>query len=459
MLDLRRCLLAAGLSTTLMAMGCGSSDGDPADPEDGGSAAEPTPDMSPDTEPPPLSANIGVPCDPADGNGEDELNPACEGDARCFDTNGTDGICAVFGCREDNAATGTNEDSCRLDYGNDFLCVDIQGNEDTNLADNICVQKCTPNDTANSCESPFACTPISRRFNFSDTVCIDLGCQVDADCPVSITNDVTCMSDADCPGGTDYCVLANDTNDDGMLDIGACSEAGTCNTANGLCAPHSLGSPTGRVGDPCQADTDCPDGGTCVNEGPYTDVNGVIFRSPRNGYCTIFGCKYEDATGATCPAGTGCYTTFFAGGCMDLCDQENATACRDDLDEDADPTGNGTPCNVGMGITTNCDWYGDYECQDWAGFTFTGSGDQVVLGANGTICDYIGAQQRDCSVFTGIGGCPAVAPVGNTTGMDCRFPRTGVQTTGASDDGRCLDTTTSGDLCPGSWDVNGNCIP
>jgi hypothetical protein len=441
-------------------MGCGSSD-NPTEPNDAG-AGEPTPDLGveEDMEPPEDPPNIGDPCDPAQGQGEDELNPACEGPARCLDYgNDTDGMCVVFSCREDNIQTRSNEDSCRLDYGNEYVCIDINANDDTNLADNVCVKKCVPSDNSNPCEDPFACTPISRRFNFKDTVCFDLGCQTGADCPVSITNDTTCTGDADCLGATDFCVLANDTNGDGTADIGACSEAGSCNSANGLCEMHTMGNLASRIGDPCQADIDCPNGGTCINQTAFDDANGIIFQTPRNGYCSMFGCKYDDATGATCPAGSACNTTFFAGGCMDLCDPEAPMDCRDDLDSDGDPTGNGTPCNVAMGITTNCDWYADYDCYDWGGFTWTVDSTPVVDGSDGRICDYISSIQRDCSVFASF-GCAALAPTGNPVGMDCRFPRTGLPAGGGADDaGRCLDTTTSGDLCPVSWDLNGNCIP
>jgi len=404
--------------------------------------------------------NIGVWCDPADGSGEDEINPACDNDARCLElADGTNGICAVFGCREDVFSTGTNEDSCFLDYGIDYVCIDLQGNVDTNLADNVCVEKCTPSDTSNPCQSPFACTPFSVRFNFSDAVCIDLACTTGSDCPVTITDNMTCVSDFDCPGATDFCELSVDTDGDGVFDIGACALPGVCDPDNGLCAPHSLGSASARIGDPCQADTDCTDGGTCVNQGVYVDLYFIWHQVPRNGYCTMFGCKFAGATGFDCPAGSACHNVFFAGGCMDLCDQEDPTGCRDDLDADGDPTGNGTPCDVAGGITTNCDWYADYDCYNWSGLQF-GNGLPVVDGPDSRICDYITPVQRTCVDFLPIGGCPAVGPLGNSTAMDCRYPESGIPTpTGTDDFGRCLDTTTSGDLCPGFFDFNGNCIP
>lgn len=464
MLDLRRCLLAAGLSVTLAAMGCGS-DSNPVEEDDGG-PGEPTPDMHvTGAEPAGPSANIGVHCNVADGEGENELNPACEDDARCLNLNDVDGICVVFACRQDNTATGsTNEDSCRLDYGPGFVCIDTTSDVDTNDSDNVCVKTCTPSTTSNPCEVEFACTTNSRRFNFKDLICFDLACQTDADCRVSVTNDVTCMADGDCTAG-EVCQLINDTDDDNVADIGACTVDGSCNNTNGLCAPHSLGNPNAKVGDPCQADTDCTDGGICVNEGPYTDVNSVTYRVPRNGYCTIAGCLDGGASGHACPAGSACYTAYSSGLCMDLCDQTDPTGCRDDLDADMDPTGNGIPCDPANAVTTGCDWYGDYECLDWGGFTWNSDGTDVVQGGNGTICEYLMPVQRGCDNLASImGGCSALSGVtDNPEGLDCRYPRTGLATASGSDeDGRCLDDvavgTGSGPLCPGSWGA-GVCTP
>jgi len=429
-------------------------------------------------------SNIGHWCDPAAGSGQDELNPSCHNDTRCLDLDDdTNGICVVFGCGKDNLATGTNEDTCDILYGNDFVCVDFQGaRDDTNPDDNICVEKCTPDDTSNPCESPFACTPASTRLGGIDAVCFDLACTAGTDCPVSVTNNATCTvatQSTDCPGAGQFCVLSNDTDVDGDFDIGACSVAGSCNTANGLCAPHSMGTATARIGDPCQADTDCPDGGACIGEVSFQDNNGVLYRSPRNGYCTMHSCRWPDTlTGFACPGGSACYNYAFStgtgGSCFDSCDPEDATGCRDDLDANGATT-NGTPCDVAMGITTNCDWYGDYEClaiqEEWV---YAGTGVRVVEARDGTfdgrICDFVAPARGDCTFVAMVGGCAELAPLGNPNGMDCRYPRTGVATVlGADEDGRCLDSTAgtiSGPLCPDTdmngfpnWDIDGICIP
>lgn len=296
-------------------------------------------------------------------------------------------------------------------------------------------------------------------------MCFDLACQIDADCPVSTTDDTTCTTDVDCAGATDFCDLRRDTDADGTLDTGACAEAGDCNTLNGLCAVHTLGNPSARIGDPCQADVDCTDGGTCVNQAPFIDSNGVVHQVPRNGYCTILGCMRAAATGHTCPTGSACYTVCFGGACMDNCDPADVTGCRDDLAADGNPTGNGTPCDPGAGITTNCDWYGDYECYDWTGFTWIIDGTPVLQGADETSCEYLFPVQRDCSFLASItGGCSVLAPVSNPSGLDCRYPTTGTNTLSGEDpDGRCLDDpaggSNSGPICPGTWDSGGNCVP
>ena len=80
MLELRRWLLAAGLSLTVAVLGCGSNGTEA--PDDAG-----TDGMNPDQGEPdaPIPPNIGVWCDPRDNASTTDLtNPTCVGDAKCF---------------------------------------------------------------------------------------------------------------------------------------------------------------------------------------------------------------------------------------------------------------------------------------------------------------------------------------------------------------------------------------
>ena len=327
--------------------------------------------------------NIGVWCDPRDSDAEGN-NPACTGDTTCFsasppfDDPQENGICAVVGCDVDIWGDQATSNSCGERYS-DSVCIDVDGpfgdqaepydredypdGQNANRMDNICVIMCTPSATSNSCDPHFACSADSTRFNFANPVCLGLACHTGYDCPVSITGNDACASDADCTlimSGS-FCDLRRDTDGDGTLDSGACALPGSCNVTTGACAVHFMGDPDASIGDPCQADVDCPVGGTCVVEELGTDELDRAYRAPRNGYCTLLGCRFPDATGVTCPAGSACGGWFFAGGCMDLCDPTDAAGCRDDLDQDP-TTANGIPCDVAGGVVTDCDWYGDFEC-------------------------------------------------------------------------------------------------
>jgi len=442
--------------------------------------------------------NIGVWCDPADGSGDGEVNPACQNDARCVpmpcsdetDATAGNGMCVVYGCNVDISGTlAINEESCHVAYGTDYVCVDLDGSfaddgepynppgqpdgQNANVDDNVCVQTCVPDDASNPCEPEFACRPDSTRYNFADAVCFGLACGTGSRacpeqfCPVTVSADDACTTDAACnTGAGEFCVLRRDTDDDGQLDIGACAVTGVCDAETGNCGQHCLGDAAAAVGDPCEADVDCSQcGGTCVVERDSIDDFGIVHRAPRNGYCTMMGCRFASATGVTCPAGSACDHFFFAGGCMDLCDPNDPTGCREDLDADGDPAGNGVPCDVANGVVTGCDWYGDYDCWDWGGWQFTAIGLPIIAGSDGQVCDYFGPVENDCENITnssGGQGCPGMGPNGNPVNMDCRYAETGLPTTGNADpSGRCLDLTGAGDFCSdyGSFDTAGECMP
>jgi hypothetical protein len=355
-------------------------------------------DLADDGGPPDLrpASNIGAWCNPAE-SGTDGENPACTGDARCLtmDSPPQNGICVVFGCSIDLTGTeGISEETCRIMYGDDFVCVDVDGvfaddgepydppehprGQNANLDDNVCVPKCVPRVDGNDCQAEFACRPDSTRFNFIDAVCLGLACGSDDDCP----------------------------------------EGSECNLDNGLCR-RTAGDPTASIADPCEVDDDCPVGGACLLEEGRTDTQGAAYRAPRAGYCTLLGCRFaETLPHAACPAGTACYHYFFAGACMRNCDPTDPLGCR------------GNDCNPGPGPTQGCDWFGDYECLDWGGWSFFGGAVPVVAGPDGEICDY--------NVNRGCQGVPTCEPPST-----CVDPETGLP----DPQGVCLDSTGSGPPC------------
>jgi hypothetical protein len=417
-------------------------------------------------------ANIGAWCDPANSDGSGN-NPACVSGTKCLvmDQAAQNGMCVVYGCTVDLFGTGgINEESCHVDYGAGYLCIDLDtaygdtaepydppggfpDGQNADLSDNVCVQTCTPQSAANDCDPNFACLPDSTRYNAGTAICFGLPCQNGNDCPVTVSQNDACTTSTDCnTGAGQFCVLLIDTNGDGTVDTGACAVAGTCNSS-GLCAPHTMGNASAQIGDPCASDIDCPNGSTCLQPGPdillpVTDVPPAP-RAPRNGYCTILNCRFASTMpGFACPAGTECNLAFFAGGCERACDPADATGCR------------GNDCDPAGGTTTGCDWFGDFDCYDWSTWTFVG-GAPLVSGS-GVVCDYWGPTMHSCESFSAFGGsgCPAVAPSGNPNAMDCYDVESGVPTADDADPaGRCLDTTPSGPPCGqfGSL-VNGECV-
>jgi len=386
----------ASLSASILSLSLlGCDDGSPAAADLGMDAVPPPPDSAPpDAGPAP---NIGVWCDPArsDSSGD---NPDCIGGARClvFDDPPRSGMCVVFGCNVDLGGTASvDEESCRLLFGPDFVCVDLDGffaddgepysppvsseGQNANLDDNVCVPTCVPRDDGNDCESEFACAPDSTRYNFADAVCLALACRENDDCPTDMA----------------------------------------CDLLRAVCEPMGLGDPMASVGDPCLSDLDCPPGGSCLTEEDVLDDMGqVVRRQPRNGYCTILGCRFVDTLpGSACPMGTACDHFFFAGGCVRNCDPVDAAGCR------------ANACDPAGALTTGCDWLGDYECLDWSGFAFTAI-DLPVVAGDGKICDHLS-----------ISGCND--PLDCMGAVSCTDPETGAPST----DGLCLDATGCGPPC------------
>jgi hypothetical protein len=378
-------VLALSIGCSANTVGLDSVDAGVLDPTVDASPADPSADGP---------VKLGEPgswCDPALSSG-DGTNPACLPIERCVvrDDPPQNGLCAVVGCTVDLPTASINEDSCRGPLGNNYVCVDLDGANDdaepynsshpqgqnTDLSDNLCVRKCTPRADGNDCEPQFACRPDSTRYDLLHAVCLDLACQ-----------------------------------------SGTCPAGSTCNTTNGLCSPSSVGDPSARIGDPCLADAECPPGGACLVEEAITDASGTRL-APRNGYCTILGCRFADTLpDFACPAGSACDNFFYAGGCVRNCDPLDATTCRNDA------------CDPGSGLANGCDWLGDFECVDWSGWNLAVIGLPVVSG-DAVICDFVYDSIRSCAL-----GCPG--------GSTCTDPETGLPST----DGACLDTTASGPPC------------
>jgi len=387
-------------------------------------------------------------CDPA-LSGEDGQNPGCAEGAICAEIDERSGICLTPGCSVDLIATTTNEDSC----GSGYACIDLDGlfddeeydresqpdGQNLDRDDNVCVRKCTPHEDSNECDDGLACAPDTTRYHFAQPVCFAPACESGRDCPVTVSASGTCARDGDCGEGQ-FCSSFIDTDGDGVLDRGACAVPGVCNAASGLCDPHTLGGDSAMVGDPCQSDMDCQMGGTCLlapGRGGWglDAVPGI----PRNGYCTLLGCRFSDTLpGRHCPTGSSCSQFYWAGGCQRRCSAMDPTGCR------------GNDCDPAAGVTRGCDWYGDYDCYDWTGWFFA-TGLPVVDGLDGYVCDYIGPLQLDCEtmqISSAGQGCSALAPTGNPVDMQCRDPESAMVTASPSDpNGSCLDTTPSGPPC------------
>lgn len=416
-------------------------------------APDATGDVGADLSPP--LPNIGVWCDPALSDGS-RNNPACMGAAKCAQITPTDGMCVIFGCGVDLPSDGIDEESCGTDYGAAYVCVDLDGEfgdaaepydpptwpagQNANLADNACLVKCVPKDAANDCAPEFSCAADSTRLHFDGAVCYFVACQGGADCAVTVSPPGSCAIDLDCDtAGGQFCTGVQDLDGDGTLEVRACALGGECNPQNGLCDPHALGAGT-AIGAPCAFDADCPDGATCVLEAPvYDTLGGIVTRAPRNGYCTKLGCRFAATlTSAACPPGSECNHNYYAGGCQPACDVGDPWGCRNN------------DCAPSSGLTAGCDWFGDLDCYDWSGWTFS-SGLPMIGGPTGIVCDYDGPVFNTCEDMwfrTGGIGCPGVAPVGNPAGMDCWYFESATPAPTNDDPfGRCLDTTTSGPAC------------
>ena len=301
---------------------------------------------------------------------------------------------------------------------------------------NYCLKKCTPQLGSRGCDGKLACLPSSARFVAGklQAFCLLYGCQTLGDCPVATSKTCT-TSGAACPSGQLCLALASGTTQ------GRCAKPGVCDMASGLCNAHKLGTSTAKVGQPCNADTQCAGNMKCLlplNPSSFrkkmnqscssgaeccsnscqggTCTRGICALENRNGYCAISGCAFASSLPLrACPAGSTCNNLYTGGLCQRSCNLASTNDCR--------------------GVAG--DRYGDYECRSWDRLTIN---NQPLAG--GPVCDF-GPQMR-CTFLQASGlNCSNVGLMLNPTQMACRsLSKQALATYDPT--GYCLDNTPSG---------------
>ena len=306
----------------------------------------------------------------------------------------------------------------------------------TNKKVSFCFRRCKPRLGCNDCVSPLACTELSgRKVGLTGkAVCVQSGCDSNADCPVTTGKDCDTAKNS-CPGGQQCQLLRNGST------AGKCAVNGKCDLVSGLCAPHSLGNALAKVGDACKGDQDCggqmhclaefdaakhhkAGGATCSSAAQCCSgkcqagicAAGYCSTEYRNGYCAILGCRFADSlVHKKCPAGSHCNGLYVIGSCQKACDLTKAADCR--------------------GLAT--DKVADYECRAWNRVNFSSG-----PGAAGPVCDL--GSSIHCSFFSGLGqDCSDVGLAGNPTNMTCRDLNNNILLNKKSATGYCLDSTSS----------------
>lgn len=319
--------------------------------------------------------------------------------------NGVDGVCSCTCTRDSPATPNVNEDTCPDLAKHGCGVVPAAGG----TTQNLCLMYCSPKIGANDCLGKQACHPASGAFaqlSADKAVCLFPGCEQDAGCPVITTTscDTTLKN---CPAGqTCHALSANST-------AGRCALPGACDTNSRLCAPRTANfKATAKVGDPCNADTDCGASMRCELE--RTTGSWV---HARNGYChTMVGCVFGSTLQQfACPSGSLCNKRYPGGLCFKSCSLSNAATCRGH----------------------SADKYGDYECRDWNIKKYS-----WLATTSGPVCEW--GDAVPCNLFPMVLQCPNWGDTGNTTAMECRLP-SGIKTTQPYDPaGLCLDNTASG---------------
>jgi hypothetical protein len=384
-------------------------------------------------------------CDPKVVGKPCKADTDCGGSHFCLGLSSTKeiGICSCECTPDDSGTPLVNEDSCP--ELNNHVCATIGLSDGTDL--DMCLQTCSPKLGSNECGTGIACDPGTIYYtDFKRAACFGLSCTADADCPVA-TATACSVAQKNCPTG-ETCLTEIGT------DKGVCTKPGKCDTASGLCADHTLGKATAKVGDACKSDLDCAGNMRCVGEfNPATYSitkkggaactkdeeccsfycqSGKCYESMctvrnRNGYCMIMGCKFPTLTTKACPTGSVCSLNglglSYGGVCLKGCDMTKAAECR----------GN------------TADLLGDYECRNWSAIGFGGD----VIIASGPTCepgDWFGCNdlqtsKLDCS---SVGADVTATTPTNPTNMKCRGYNNTVLTNAYDPAGLCLDDTASG---------------
>jgi len=355
-------------------------------------------------------------CVPPDDEGDED--PCAlyydDPDAFCFAWAGAPG---GFCTRECTAATYEVpvQDGCPSFDG--YVCMDISAHTADPVDDEegyaICVEECLPKPLGQEgpCKASYqSCNPLAWAWESQWATCLLPKCQSDADCLMA--SGPTCTGDGEC----------NTAEGETCSDDGFCVFEADCDTASGRCT-WEAGNEDAEPGDPCHDAHDCGANSVCLQP----EVMGDGTTAYANGYCTSFGCK---AANVAAPNGSGsadpaiqdelacgmlgtCHAGFDMGG---LCTKR----CNPPHDQDA------FKCRQQSWDSEFLDENGDYECYDDTGYGYpiwTTGNTELYLMAPAPGC----VPPRSCD-----GECD--------TPYVCRDPETGAP----SDDGYCLDETTSG---------------
>lgn len=294
-------LRTAGLLALALFAACGEdSPGGEGGPRDQGFEPVTPPDIA--LHDGAVSANIGAPCDPKNGDAD------CDGGAECLDLSGGSpgacdlpggkgcGVCVLVGCTVEDIETPAVEDTCPKGTACTVLPV-VSGTE------TFCLQKCTPQPDSNPCAATHAgltCHPASIVLNWHTEVCVYPACSADQDCG----------------------------NKDPLKPDSVCLvKSGTCLVK---------GDPQAKVGDPCTKSSDCGPYQSCLAE--QKESSGTI--KLEGGYCTKIGCKYGDPQTSPdywgCPPdsecfymGSGQFVTFCLATTCDPTKPDDSDGCRD----------------------------------------------------------------------------------------------------------------------------------
>jgi hypothetical protein len=307
------------------------------------------------------------------------------------------GIYTMLCTPDDPATTTNNEDTCPDLVRN--ICGEVPLADGT--TEKICLQRCVPKSSGNDCPAELACSISSTRITGKayTAACLFPACTTADDCPVFLSKTCDAATLTGCSLG-EFCEPTG-------ASTAQCALPGSCNATNGLCGPHTKGSATAKIGDPCQQDTECGGAMFCMPEA--TNAGAVTWR---NGYCMIAGCAFPWLIEASCPSGSACHLGYSIGLCLRSCSLTSTTDCR--------------------GVTG--DLRGDYECYAWNRLPLTGTGQQV---AATPLC----GTPVPCTV---VADCADLGTVTNPTGMSCRDQQTNAPANPGDQGSVCLDNTASG---------------